>query len=109
MNDLVRGYYDSMRDNSIMKNLGEAIDIAIAPFKPGRIEAYVSEDFKEFGRSLQVTVESLPDHDFKMPLDIPSMVGEPDGGLQIIYQKVFHHYRYRPSLPVDDHIVLGEE
>jgi hypothetical protein len=88
--------------------LGTTVVEAISPFKPGRIVSYIHEDWGE-GRTLRIEVGCLPNHDFVMSLDLISLTREPDGGLNKIYQRVFHHYRYRPSLPVDDHIVLGEE
>jgi hypothetical protein len=108
MNDLVKAYYDHLRNNRIHDNLGIAIANGVWPFKVGPSEAYVHEDF-ERGRTLRVIVKGLPDHDFVMSLDLISLTREPDGGLSKIYERVFKHYRYRPALPVDDHIVLGEE
>jgi hypothetical protein len=108
MNDLVRAYYQHMRDKDSFENLGRAVVEGIWPFEPGKIDAYIHEDWGS-GRTLRVYVENLPNHDFVMSLDLISLVQEPDGGLFKIYQRVFKHYRYRPALPVDDHIVLGEE
>jgi hypothetical protein len=88
--------------------LGRTVVEAIAPFKPGQIISYIHEDWGE-GRTLRVTVEALPNHDFVMSMDLISLTREPDGGLNKIYKRLFKHYRYRPALPVDDHIVLGEE
>lgn len=92
----------------MVDNLGIVVANAIFPFDPGRITTYVHEDWGS-GKTLRVEVEAVKNHDFVMSLDLLSIVRAPDGGLNEIYQRVFKHYRYRPSLPVDDHIVLGTE
>ena len=101
LNDLWRGYAETDR-------LGATVVQAIFPFTPGRIVSYIHEDWGQ-GRTLRVEVENLPNHDFVMSLDLISITREPDGGLSKIYERLFKHYRYRPSLPVDDHIVLGTD
>lgn len=105
---LAGAFYNYTQDRQTFENLGIAVVEGVWPFKPGQIDAYIHEDWGS-GRTLRVYVENLPNHDFVMSLDLISLTREPDGGLLKIYQRVFHHYRYRPSLPVGDHIVLGEE
>jgi hypothetical protein len=106
--DLRTALRDHMQNRATFENLGIAVQKGMWPFDPGKIDAYIHEDWAS-GRTLRVYVERLPQHDFVMSLDLISLVQQPDGGLSKIYHRIFNHYRYRPSLPVDDHIVLGEE
>lgn len=99
---------DWLHEKQSFENLGIAVAEGLWPFKPGKIDAFINEDWGT-GRTLRVYVEAVRTHDFVMSLDLLSLTRESDGGLLKIYQRVFHHYRYRPSLPVDDHIVLGED
>lgn len=108
MNDLVRSWYDHVSSERNFDNLGLAVLEGLKPFKPGKLEAYIHEDWGS-GRTLRVCVDNLPNSDFVMSLDLISLTQAPDGGLFQIYQRVFKHYRYRPALPIDDHIILGED
>ncbi len=108
MSALARAFVEQYPERSIMPNLGAAIDVAIFPFKSGKVTAYLSDDWVERGRTLIVEVENIPNYRFVMSLDLISLTHEPDGGLTKIYERVFKHYRYRPTIPPDDHIVLGD-
>ncbi len=108
MSALARAFVEQYPELSIMPNLGAAIDAAIFPFKSGKVIAYLSDNWVDRGRTLVVEVEKVPNYHFVMSLDLISLTREPDGGLSKIYERVFKHYRYRPTTPPDDHIVLGD-
>lgn len=83
--------------------LGENIKLALWPWEPGEITVYRMDGI--FRPQFMVKVERFPDLVYR---------SEPNpflGTEQILYDladKAFYFYRERPSLPIDDHIVLGE-
>lgn len=87
----------------------DVVKQAIFPFDPGRVTAWSSElrDFTE--TDLVVEVDVLRGYPFKTSLSRRSLIEmNPYDVMRSFYKDLFNHYRYRPALPVDDHIVLGE-
>lgn len=93
----------SVQTDREMKNLVAVVRLAISPFEPGDVLAFVNEN-----RTVQVVVSNMPSCRFSTSLDSIEM-GRAASVLEVIYEKVFQYFRHRPSLPVDDHIILGEE
>lgn len=88
----------------------KVIRLAIFPFQPGRVVAFVSEnDFTSYGRTIQVTVENLRNHPYKHKVDDRVLVASPGIFSAMFYECLYLYYRNRPATPVDDHIVLGED
>lgn len=85
----------------------EAIDEALTPWRSGIVTVY-RKDFLEFvaGPKFQIEIELLPDLPFEF---VPDFFLDPVEMMFLIADKAFKFYRNRPALPVDDHIVLGED
>jgi hypothetical protein len=85
-----------------------AIQLGMAPFQTGKIVAYISS-WKGWERTVIFEVGRLPYMPFKITFE--AMLDSLD--YEQIYadaaEAAFKFYRYRPSLPIEDHIVLGEE
>lgn len=86
---------------------------AIAPFDTGKITISIEEaGFSMSGRTLWFEIETLRSYPFRFKYDewVAYQAYDP---VQYLFESVreplFNHFRYRPSLPVDDHIVLGED
>lgn len=93
--------------------LGSVIQQAMAPFKTGKATISISDSDSSYnGRTLWFEIEALPTYPFRFKYDewVVFRAYDPvDYLVQTIKQPLFNHFRYRPSLPVDDHIVLGED
>lgn len=97
----------SVREDSLMIDACNAIAVAIFPFKPGIITGWISEDLSE--RAIQITVENLPKLNFKINIEDGLIASHPIGFKSLMLESIFEYYHNRPTLPVDDHILLGEE
>lgn len=84
--------------------LGWYVNRALWPWRPGSINLYRSENL--YGPT-KITLELglLPDMPFVFKFD---PFADPDERVAEMGRQAFEFYRYRPSLPVDDHIILGE-
>jgi hypothetical protein len=85
-----------------------AIEAGLAPFRAGKIVAYISS-WEGWERTVIFEVGKLPYMPFKFVLD--NMLDS--SNYKQIYadaaEAAFKFYRYRPALPVGDHIILGED
>ena len=93
--------------------LYEIVAKGMAPFKTGVISMAIESepDFLSRVRTLWVEVETLKRHPFRHKFDEWMMLQAyyPDRDLlDAVSQPLFDHFRYRPAVPVDDHIILGE-
>lgn len=83
------------------------------PFHSGRITmSWMEPGFEDLDRTLLIELEAVPNYPFKFKFDEAALfrAWEPEAFfLESIARPVVKHFRYRPTLPVDDHIVLGEE
>lgn len=117
MGELSEAFKDSIIQKEAdeeYKALGEMIVSAMAPFKTGTISLGLDSDvdFYRNGRTLWVELETLPNYPFTFKIDDRAAHRDYDPTRHILNQiaePLFKHFRYRPSLPVDDHIILGEE
>lgn len=87
----------------------KSIALGLAPWNPGKITSYYEPGptLNRFGPTLIFEIELLPTLKFVAYPD--TLRDDPDTMAFKIAQEAFKFYRYRPAVPVDDHIVLGEE
>jgi hypothetical protein len=89
----------------------QVMELGLAPFDTGGI--FISIDDRErFDRVLTFRMERLPSYPFRFKFSDEQLVqaySVEEWLFDQIKDPLFRHFRYRPSLPVDDHIVLGEE
>lgn len=93
--------------------LCEIIQKGMAPFKTGVISMAIESEPDPLSRvrTLWVEAETLKRHPFRHKFDEWMMLQAyyPDRYLlDAVAQPLFDHFRYRPAVPVDDHIILGE-
>jgi hypothetical protein len=84
--------------------LGENIKLALWPWNPGEIKVYRMDGI--FRPQFVIKVERFPDLVYRTEIN-PFL-----DATQILFDladKAFYFYRERQSLPIDDHIILGEE
>lgn len=97
-------------DQDYVKLVGQAIDAGLSPWKTGEITVYSTDEFYKHGFTLTFFIERLPRLPFSANLEKRRIVAmNPAEAFLDIAQEAFKFYRYRPALPVDDHIILGEE
>lgn len=108
MNALAEAFLEQA-DSEIARTAGRIVDWAIFPFHSGKINVYTWYDVTYLNHKLKVTVECLPENDFAFTLNHRELVAYPDRYMDKFYSALFKHYRYRRTLPVEDHILLGEE
>lgn len=93
----------------LVDEIESVVLLAIAPFEPGPIRIFITET-RQNGVHIRVDVKSIPNHPFERVFTLGQLAV-----FKYMYQVVesithelFNHYRYRPALPVEDHIQLGE-
>lgn len=87
---------------------------ALTPFNTGDIVLSFDDiAILHYGkRVLWIESKALRGHQFRFEIDEREMYKADDPQWYVfntVRTPLFKHFRYRPSLPVDDHIVLGEE
>lgn len=101
------------KDADWVSQLGAIIGQAVWPFKLGRATVWIDDgEFWARERTVKIDVERLPTHRFLFKFDerALSQAYEPhDFLMESMREPLFNHFRYRPCLPVEDHIVLGED
>lgn len=90
----------------MMQIVYEAVRCGMAPWEPGRIALYRSDDYLG-DPEIAIRIERFPELIFKTTLNLWLM--DPAGMVADVAEKAFKFYRYREALPVEDHIILGEE
>lgn len=103
LNELARSFAEQ-RERRLTQIIYEAVQDGLAPFEPGRIAIYVDQELSE--RWIAIKIEGLPNLTFKTKPDW--QLQDQTRILMSIAEKAFNFYRYREGLPVDDHIILGE-
>lgn len=90
--------------------LHRVITDAIFPFKPGTVATWLDEvDFDDNRRTLHIQAKALKNYPFRLDVDRMMLSYPPNAFITEIYQRVFEHFRNRPSIPVEEHIQLGED
>lgn len=93
------------RERRLFQIVYEAVQDGLAPWDPGRIAMYVDEQLQD--RFIAIKIEKFPNLIFRTKPDM--FLQDPTRMAMSIAEKAFNFYRYREPLPVDDHIILGEE
>lgn len=93
--------------------LCEIVAKGMAPFKTGVISMAIESepDFLSRVRTLWIEVETLKRFPFRHKFDermMPQAYYPDQYLLDAVAQPLFDHFRYRPAVPADDHIILGE-
>lgn len=109
LGDAFKKAYDSQGDRQLVRAVCRAVEDAIFPFDPGDIQLDTWYNIDYWNHTLRVVVERFPNYDFAFVLSGDDMLRDEHATLNRFYSELFHHYRYRPALPVDDHILLGED
>jgi len=99
--------YSRGHEANLMGWIYKSIALGMAPWNPGKITAWIDEAYSVQRRKLTFEIELLPNLKFVsypdyLRYDLDTMAFK-------IAEEAFKFYRYRPALPVDDHIVLGED
>ena len=94
--------------------LGKVVRHAFGLFDTGRVTLSLERSSLISGDDaiLWIEIERLPGLPFKFKYD-ERAIGLAYFPEEVLFEQIreplFNHFRYRPSLPVDDHIVLGED
>lgn len=97
--------YQRRLDRRLTQIIYEAVQDGLTPWKPGRIALYIDEHLHD--RSIAIKVESFPSLVFRTKPDW--FLQDATRMMMSIAEKAFNFYRYREALPVDDHVILGED
>lgn len=101
----------SERDSKWIGELGEIAKRAIFPWDLGKVTLWL-DDGQRSHRTIWIEFEHFRDIPFRFKFDewVMMQAYDPHAYLrESMSLPLFEHLRYRPSLPVDDHIVLGED
>ena len=91
--------------------LGTVARLAMWPWDLGTVTIYLDDNQRSV-RTIWIEFEHLRGYPFRFQFDELQMMQAYDPKaylIQSMHRPLFEHLRYRPSLPVDDHIILGEE
>lgn len=101
--------YLGLVSNNPMKVVGHRINQALAPWNAGGAVVYQSHSFETRDIRITIEIELLPKLPFVCtinPINL-SLLTEAELS-RMIAREAFDFYWNRPTLPIDDHIVLGE-
>lgn len=90
--------------------IGQYIKEALKPWDAGNATVYVGDQYRSDTNrfmTIVIQIELLPDMPFEY--GVRPDIHSDDEYAHEIGQKAFEFYRNRPTLPVDDHIILGSE
>lgn len=85
----------------------DGVKKGMAPWDPGRVDVFIHTNL----RSDEILIEPHGPLSaaFRYPIDpFDQMRLDPRQLALKVAEAAFKFYRYRPALPVDDHIILGE-
>lgn len=99
-------------DHDAVMYVGECIKKALWPWT-GEATLWMDDPNSLAGYERKICVEislfpieRYPGHIFTYKLDV---LGDIISDVKKMGEEAFNFYRYRPTLPIDDHIILGEE
>lgn len=98
--------FNETHDRRLIQIIYEAVQDGLSPWDPGRIALYNTQDALN-GIQVAIRVERFPELVFSTRPDY--ILHDPTTMFLSIAEKAFKFYRYREGLPVEDHIILGEE
>ena len=108
-----RQHQFDQHEKRLWDQVRDAIRAGMWPFDTGTVTmSWYEPGFENLDRTLLIEIETVPNYDFKYKVDERAMFRAYDPEaffVDSICEPIFRHFRYRPSLPVDDHIVLGED
>lgn len=99
------------QENKWVAELIKIAKLAAFPWDLGHVRVLL-DDHQGASRTIWIEFENFPKIPFRFKFDEWSLLKafDPHSYLRdAIAKPLFDHLRYRPSLPVDDHIILGEE
>jgi hypothetical protein len=97
----------AQRDADHIRYVLSAIKVALVPWNPGKVTAWVSSSFESFNPVVVIETELLPRLPFAYEMDLLGM--DDHQNFAKMADEAFIWFRYRHAIPVDDHIVLGED
>lgn len=91
-----------------MTAIYEAVDRALAPWNAGKIRGYIHVQLRQ-PDELWLETDLLPSLRFVYAIYPAHMLRLTADEMSVgIAKAAFRFFRNRPTLPIDDHIVLGE-
>jgi hypothetical protein len=95
-------------DDQFLQIIYGAVEKALAPWNPGRITIWRDDWLGIHPRDvvLGCDIQILPEVRFLAHVD---PLNDPFDIADKFASEAFQFYRYRPALPIDDHIILGEQ
>jgi hypothetical protein len=101
----------TVSEDDHMRWICSAIAAGLAPWKPGKITAYYTDElagvFTPFNPIVTFETELLPRLPFSAQIDLLTM--DHHQALLKVADEAFVWFRYRHAVSVDDHIILGED
>lgn len=112
--DLAKAFAEQQqrrKDDLWARELGIVARFAMQPWDLGNVTISIEDDQRTV-RTIWIEFENLRDLPFRFKFDEWMVLKAFDPQAYLVdsmRQPLFEHIRYRPSLPVEDHIVLGED
>lgn len=106
-----RQYEAQQKDRRWIAQLGDVARLAIWPWDLGNVQISIDDGMRS-KRTIWIEFDKFPGLTFRYEFDQWLVLDELDFHAYLyeaMRQPLFNHLRYRPTLPVDDHIVLGED
>lgn len=115
MNELAESFFRAAEVHKDNESVRAIVSFAVEgmwPFHTGTAYLWFDYNIDYTIRTLWVELDILPTHPFHYVIDEKKMFQVHDPLSYLTYSirdQLIKHFRYRPSLPVDDHILLGED
>lgn len=99
------------KDDDWIRELGIVARFAMQPWDLGEVTVSIEDDYGS-ARKIWIEFSRLPGYPFRFMYDqwLAMQAYDPRAYLvDSMREPLFKHLRYRPCLPVEDHIILGED
>lgn len=100
------------KDDEITRTIVSFAAEGMWPFHTGTVTVWMDYNIDYMNHTLWVQIEEYPSAPFGHKIDDELMYRSYQPELYLIEsirEPLIKHFRYRPALPVDDHIQLGED
>lgn len=100
------------KDDDISRTIISFVHQGMWPFRAGRVTLGLDYNIDYMNHTLWVELEDYPDAPFSYKIDDRRMhqAYQPELFLiESVREPLIKHFRYRPRVEPDDHIILGED
>lgn len=97
------------QQNQDSRILASGVNAGLWPWNAGQVRIFLNYRIDTMDDELVLETSLLPGLPFTHLITRRSAMGTQEELMQEVAYAALNFFRYRPALPVDDHIILGED